>query len=257
MTNPDGLPIWYELITPDPDAAQAFYGAIMGWTAVRQRGGMGDYRVLSAGQTGVGGIMAQPDAMPGGAAWSPYFGAADVDGMAEAAKRLGGEVHVEPTDIPGVGRFAFLADPQGAAFYLMRGDSEEDSRAFAPTVEGHCSWNELVTSDQAAALDFYGTLFDWTKAGAMPMPDGAGDYTFIQSGDTRLGAMMNAAEAGTKPYWNFAFSAGDIDTAKAAVEQGGGTVRHGPMALPDGGWLIQADDPQGARVMFTGTRGRA
>lgn len=254
MTNPDGLPIWYELITPDPDAAQAFYGAVMGWTAERQGGGMGDYRVLSAGETGVGGIMVQPDAMPGGPKWLPYFGVADVDGMTDMVRHLGGEVQLEPTDIPGVGRFSFVTDPQGAAFYLMRGDSDEDSRSFAPTVEGHCSWNELVTSDQDAALDFYGKLFGWTKAGAMPMPGDMGDYTFYQRDDAVLGAMMNSPDETTRPYWNFAFRVGDIDTAHAAVETGGGTVRHGPVEIPGGDWLIQADDGQGAKVMFTGSR---
>ena len=66
-------------------------------------------------------------------------------------------------DIPGVGRFAMVADPQGMVFYIMRGDGSQDSQAFHVTAPGHCGWNELVTSDHKAALAFYGELFNWQK----------------------------------------------------------------------------------------------
>ena len=257
MTNPQGTPIWYELITPRPDAAREFYGAVMGWTCRKMDGGSErDYRVLSAGGEGVGGLMRTPDHAQGmPATWFVYFGVGDVDGMAAKVASLGGTVEMEPTDIPGVGRFAFLSDPQGARFYLMRGDSDDASTAFAPMKAGHCSWNELVTTDQTAALDFYGQLFGWRKTGSMPMGEN-GDYTFIGRDDAMIGAMMNAPEKDTAPYWNFAFTVADIDAAGTAVESGGGTVTHGPIELPgdEGDWLIQGNDPQGAKVMFTGKR---
>ena len=72
-----------------------------------------------------------------------------------------------------------------------------------------------------------------------------------------FGAMMNAPQKDAKPYWNFALQVADIDTTKAAVENSGGTVRVDLMELPnDMGWLIQTDDPQGAKMMFTGPRKR-
>ena len=141
-------------------------------------------------------------------------------------------------------------------FYLMRGHGDQDSTAFAPGKAGHCSWNELVTSDQKAALDFYGKLFGWEKTGAMPMGEN-GEYTFFGKGDVEMfGAVMNAPAPDTSPFWNFAFTVNDIDAAKKAIENGGGTITHGPIELPgdDGDWMIQADDPHGAKVMFTGKR---
>jgi uncharacterized protein len=256
MTNREGTPIWYELMTTDPDAAQQFYGSVMGWTFETMPGGLGrDYRIASANGVTVAGIMQTPDhakGMPD--TWYTYVGVMDVDASAKKVKALGGGVDIEPTDIPGVGRFAFCRDPQEARFYLMRGSSDEDSQAFAPQTAGHFSWNELVTSDQKAALEFYGKLFGWEHGGAMPMGE-QGDYTFINLDSNMIGAMMNARQNGTKPYWNFALQVADIDKAKAAVEKGGGTVRSGPMELPDNsGWLIQADDPTGAKIMFTGPR---
>ncbi|MER0238290.1 VOC family protein [Fulvimarina sp. MAC8] len=256
MPNPHGMPIWYELMTSDQDAAQAFYERAAGWTISKPENGPPgvDYRMFSAGDSDVGGIMKMPDGAPMPPLWSAYIGVDDVDEATEKAQSLGASVHMPPMDIPNVGRFAFLADPQGAVFYVMRGFSDEDSRSFEPETPGHCSWNELVTSDQTAALDFYGKLFGWEKLGAMPMGD-MGDYTFIGVGGTRIGAMMNARDAGAKPLWNFAFTVEDIDKAKEAVEAGGGTITHGPVELPeDSGWLIQMNDPQGAKLMFTGPR---
>lgn len=257
MTNPQGTPIWYELMTDAPDAAQEFYAGVMGWTFQSPPGGMErDYRTFTAtDDEAVGGVMHIPDGAPFGPTWAVYFGVDDVDATVEKLKLLGGSVYMEPQDIPDVGRFAFVSDPQGASFYVMRGDSDEESTAFEPSAPGHCSWNELVTSDQAAALEFYGALFGWEKSGAMPIGDN-GDYSFIRCGDADIGAMMDRPDEhkNSQPFWNFAFQVADIDAAKAAAESGGATVTYGPIKLPDENWLIQVDDPQGARVMFTGAR---
>lgn len=258
MSNREGVPIWYELITDAPDAAQEFYGTVMGWAFSKPPGGLErDYRIFTTSDgEGVGGVMRAPQDASFAPTWAVYFGVTDVDAASEKVTALGGGVEMQPQDIPGVGRMAFVRDPQGAFFYLMRGDSDIESTAFAPMKLGHCAWNELVTSDQQAALKFYRELFGWEKSGAMPM-DEMGDYTFLKSGNTDIGAVMNAPEAGTKPFWNFAFNVVDIDAAKAAAEVGGGTITHGPIELPTAGdWLLQVDDPQGAKVMFTGPRRR-
>ncbi|WP_138932858.1 VOC family protein [Roseovarius arcticus] len=258
MKNSDGTPIWYELITHDPKPAQDFYGAVMEWTFSSPPGGLlRDYRTFAATDgEGVGGVMKAPADASFAPIWAVYFAVADVDAAAQQVKALGGSVHMEPQDIPDVGRFAFVADPQGAMFYLMRGHTDAGSTAFAPMKAGHCSWNELVTSDQDAALAFYGKLFGWEKTGSMPMGKN-GNYTFFGKGDVEMfGAMMNTQDEGAAPFWNFAFNVADIDSAKAAVESGGGTITHGPIELPgdQGDWMIQLNDPQGAKVMFTGKR---
>lgn len=254
MTNREGTPIRYELMTHAPDASQKFYAKVMDWQFQKVLGAPGrGYRIFTD-QNGeaVGGMMEAPEGAGFAPLWAIYFCVADVDAMTQRGISLGGSIHMEPQDIPGVGRFSFVADPQGALFYLMRGDSATDSTAFAPTQAGHCSWNELITGDQNAAQEFYGELFGWKKTGAMPMGE-RGDYTFFGKGDVEMfGAMMNANASDTHPFWHIASNVQDID----AVEAGGGKIRHGPVKLPgdQNEWLIRGDDNEGAKIMFTGPR---
>ncbi|AUM74873.1 VOC family protein [Paracoccus jeotgali] len=253
MQNTQGMPIWYELMTKDPGAVQDFYHRVMGWTFEPMPDAPGgDYHVASIDGTSVAGLMQMQDSPQ--AMWFVYLGVQDVDASAAKVQALGGRVEQAPTDIPGVGRFAFCADPQGAYFYLMRGDSDQRSEAFATATPGHCSWNELITSDQRAALSFYGQLLGWEKGDAMPMGE-AGDYTFLMLDGQMIGAVMDSPDPDAAPYWNFAFQVPEIDAAAEAVRAAGGVVRMGPTDLPDGQmWLVQITDPQGAELMLTGPR---
>lgn len=245
MANPQGTPVWYELLTTDADAAQAFYADIVGWNiAPFGLAGTGDYRILTApdGQ-GIGGLMTVPEGAPMKPGWFAYIGVDDVDATAEKVTALGGSVHIGPMDIPGIGRFAFVADPQGMSFYIMRGDSPEDAQAFAVNSPGHCGWNELVTTDHEAALAFYGALFGWESTEAMPMGP-MGDYAFVDHHGTRIGAMMTAG-AGWPTRWTYYFTVPSIHAAKDRIEQAGGTVTMGPQEVPGPMFIIMGTDPQG------------
>lgn len=253
MANPDGTPIWYELMTTDADGAQRFYADVVGWTIAPTEMGGGDYRILTApdGQ-GAGGLMALPGDAPMKPGWYGYVGVQDVDGIAAKVTQLGGSVHVPPADIPGVGRFAMVADPQGMIFYIMRGDSPQDSQAFSPPNDGHCCWNELVTSDHNAALDFYGTLFGWENNETMSMGE-MGDYCFVDHAGQRLGAMMTAG-AGWPTRWTYYFAVPSIDAAVAKINRGGGAVTQGPHEVPGGAFIVQGTDPQGIAFALTGAK---
>src|SRR3954464_12155051 len=126
MPNSQANFVWHELMTTDADAAEAFYRDVVGWRT--QDAGMPGmrYTILSVGEAGVGGIMTlPPDACAAGArpGWIGYVGVDDVDAYAQRVKAAGGTVHKPPADIPGVGRFAVVADPQGANFVLFKGAS--------------------------------------------------------------------------------------------------------------------------------------
>jgi predicted enzyme related to lactoylglutathione lyase len=253
MANPNGTPIWYELITIDPDVAQKFYADVVGWSiADSGMAGSDDYRILTAPDgLGVGGLTMLPEGAPMKPGWYAYIGVQDVDGTAEEIKRLGGSVDMGPQDIPGVGRFAMVADPQGMRFYIMRGDSPEGSKAFG-MAPGHCGWNELVTSDHEAALVFYGTLFDWENKESMSMGE-MGDYCFVDHAGQRLGAVMTAG-AGWPTRWSYYFTVPSIEAAAERVKAGGGTIHQGPHEVPGGAWIILGADPQGLAFALSGGR---
>jgi predicted enzyme related to lactoylglutathione lyase len=263
MTNPEGTPIWYELMTADPDASKAFYDDVIGWTVEAQPSGEMDYRMIDSGSGGgaVGGVMRLTEGMQAGGAkptWLFYIGVNDVDASVEKIKTAGGSVLMPAWDIPGIGRIAMVADPQGIPFYVMRGASDDTSTAFdrMGMGMGKCNWNELSTPDQAAGNAFYATVFGWTYPDKMPMGP-MGDYVFVNVGDQVIGATMNHPGDGPPPAWRFYFRAPDIEEAAAKVTKNGGTVHAGPMEVPGGDRIIVASDTHGVMfgVVGPGTQG--
>jgi predicted enzyme related to lactoylglutathione lyase len=107
---------WNELQATNLDAAKKFYTALFGWTLKESP----EYIELHAGTKAIGGMMKSqaPPEVP--SYWIPYFAVEDCDATVQKAGAGGAAVHVPPTDIPNVGRFAVLADPQGAAFSVIK-----------------------------------------------------------------------------------------------------------------------------------------
>jgi predicted enzyme related to lactoylglutathione lyase len=110
---------WNELMTTgDPETALGFYKQLFGWTTdTMPMAQGGTYHVVKAANTAIGGVMKMPpEAAAGGMppCWGSYVTVTNVDACAAQVTALGGKVLHPPTDIPGVGRFAVIADPQGA-----------------------------------------------------------------------------------------------------------------------------------------------
>lgn len=117
-----GSMCWNELLTTNVDAAGKFYATTVGWkTEGMDMGPMGTYTIFSrdgSKDTQVAGMMAHPmKGVP--SAWIAYFATTDVDASAKKTTELGGKVVTEPMDIPNIGRFAMVQDPQGAVFALF------------------------------------------------------------------------------------------------------------------------------------------
>lgn len=119
--NEPGTPIWHELVTPDVPAATAFYADVLGVSWEDQPMGEGPpYTCLVVDGRQVGGAMPPPmEGIP--PYWGVYFAVEDVDAAIERATGLGATVVAPAFDVPGVGRMAVLADPQGGMFNLMAG----------------------------------------------------------------------------------------------------------------------------------------
>lgn len=176
---------------------------------------------------------------------------------AEAAPAFYGKVHMPPTDIPNVGRFALVADPQGALFYVMTPTPQPGgggSASFAATEPklGHCAWNELATSNPPAALNFYHDLFGWVKDGDMDMGP-MGKYEFLRH-DFMLGAMMPKRPQLPVSTWTYYFRVADIDVAVEVIKANGGQIVQGPDEIPGGEFSLNAIDPQRAAFALVGPR---
>ena len=262
MTNKHGDFIWYELMTTDADAAQEFYGGLLGWD-FQSAGQEGiDYRQFLMEGTMVGGLMPLSEEMQQGGArplWAGYIGVDDVDATVETVTKRSGEVLMPPQDIPGVGRFAFIKDPQGAPLYIMHpttpNHASESFSTHEPRV-GHCAWNELVTSDPSGAKSFYGDLFGWEKTDTMDMGP-LGEYEIFKNGATRdftFGAMMKKPNEMPVSLWSYYFRVPTVEVAVEYITKNGGQIVNGPMEIPGGDFSLNAVDPQGAFFALVGKK---
>jgi predicted enzyme related to lactoylglutathione lyase len=112
---------WNELGTRDMDRAVAFYSALFRWTPQAMEGGEMPYTMMMNGEAPAGGIYTMPAFMEGiPSHWAPYFAVEDTDETVRRSEELGGTTVMPPDDVPGIGRFALLRDPQGATFYVIR-----------------------------------------------------------------------------------------------------------------------------------------
>jgi predicted enzyme related to lactoylglutathione lyase len=247
--------IWYELMTTDPDAAAAFYGAVVGWKIVGQpdpAGGI-DYRhIIRSDGSGNGGVLGLTSEMCDGGArpcWLGYLSVADVDAAVQAIEADGGKLLMPAFDLD-VGRIAMVLDPQGVPFYVMKpippaGVTDATSDVYDRNAVQHISWNELYTPDLDGAKAFYASHFHFEFNESMPMGE-MGDYCFIDHGGQQIGAMMQKPREVPMGLWNFYIRVPKLDTAIAAVKAGGGQVINGPMEVPGGEWIVNGMDPQGA-----------
>ena len=261
MANENGDFVWYELMTTDADAAQDFYTGLIGWNWADSGQDGVDYRIFSAGSEQIGGMLALNEEMTAGGAqpaWLGYVQTDDLSGALSKWKAAGGSVMIEGQEVPGVGPFAMVTDPQGVPLYLIDDQSGEESTAFSayePKV-GHCAWNELVTADPGAAKSFYGDIYGWVVGESMDMGP-MGQYEMLKNGEARdfmFGAVMKKPDEMPVSAWAYYFRVPDIDAAQAYIEEKGGQIMNGPMEIPGGDFVIQGSDPQGAFFSIIGAR---
>lgn len=237
--------VWYEHMTKDPAAAIAFYGDVIGWKT--QPFPMNPEYIMWTGSQGpLGGVMKLPEeAAKMGAPphWSGHVQVADVDATVALTKTLGGRIYKEPMDIPTVGRFAVIADPQGAVIMIFKPNST--MTLHDGSKEGEFCWRELLTSDSAAGFAFYARVFGWQLLQEMDM-GAMGIYRIFGVGGKQMGGMMTIPRgAPMPPAWLYYTETSDLDAAIGRATKLGAKVLNGPMPVP-GGRIAQLLDPQGA-----------
>ena len=242
--------VWHELMTTDPDAAQAFYKKVIGWKTSQMQGGQMRYDFWQTGDTPdtmVGGLMAmQPGAlaMKAPPSWTAYIEVPDADATVKQATKLGAKVLVEPKTVEQAGRFAVLQDPQGAVFAVITSETAPAPETDPKPLE--FSWHELGTSDPAAAIKFYEQLFGWVKQSEFDMGKMGVYHMFGRDRFTYGGIMRKPPEAPATYWLHYVLVPDSADAAVERAKKAGGKLMLGPMDVPGGDRVAILSDPQGA-----------
>ena len=118
-----GSVIWVDSMSRDVEASKRFYEAVFGWKPEAfESNGAGEYWTFNKDGRGIAGVFPPMEGMPDQVPsyWQIHLGVTDADGVARRAAELGGTVQAGPFDIPTVGRYASIADPQGASFGILQ-----------------------------------------------------------------------------------------------------------------------------------------
>lgn len=237
-----GTPCWVDLITPDPEGAIAFYGALHGWTAREAMPGGGHWFFERDGAVvaGLGRLGEEQRTAGATPAWMMYVRVADAEASVAQAQELGGRVVVGATFAEGAGSFAGVADPQGGVTLLWQPAGLIGAEVVNEV--GAWCWDDLQTGDPEAAAPFYEGLFGWTVT---DIPGAGGAYRSISHEGRNIAGIMRATREIDQPYWTVYVGVEDVDAALQRSADAGGRVIVEPMTVPSGRFAVGLD-PQGA-----------
>jgi predicted enzyme related to lactoylglutathione lyase len=234
--------IWHVLITKDSEKAAKFYKSLFDWTYLERDMGSWIYRMVVAGPGPIGGIIHEDEVSH--PHWVPYVAVDDVDAAAARGVELGGSTSVPPTNIPQTGRFAQIEDPQGGRLAVYTG--RPGTQGFDPDVPipGRVCWNEILTSDDHAALKYYSAMFGWTDAPKDLGP--MGTYHLQMLGSAQVGGLMKNPLPNLSTMWIPYFYVEDLDASTKKGAALGAKVVLPPQPIPEVGRFSYLTDPVGA-----------
>lgn len=243
--------VWHELSTKDAEAAKAFYGEIFNW----KFGGEGGYTHIQAGDEMIGGIRVMNANEQQPPSWLGYVGVDDVAATVSNITGAGGRVYMPTTTISNTGTFAVTADPTGGVFAPWKSarPSEDVEKSEMPKPFTFV-WDELVTTDPAAAGTFYEKVFGWSQR-SMDMGGGM-IYTLLDrpgvknfKGDQQsAGGMMKSPPGVPHSFWIAYVGVDNCDKLCERATRLGAQVTVGPMDIPNVGRFACWFDPQQAAI---------
>ena len=238
--------VWHDLLTDDVEAAQSFYGDLLGWKFEETTGPKGGpyTLILTASGQLVGGMLEVED--PGSGAdysrWLGYYAVPDVDSATRSVERSGGRVVASPQEIGDLARASAVQDADGAVVGLLT--SRVGYPVERPAIgSGEVAWNELVTAEPGSMAEFYAGL---VSGSVSEEARGEFVYRFLESdGRSRAGVMLRPSDQ-LQPLWLTYFAVDDVDAVSARVASLGGER----LLAPDGdirdGRIALVTDPGGA-----------
>jgi predicted enzyme related to lactoylglutathione lyase len=235
--------VWHEILSTNTKASVKFYTELFGWTtAEMDMGPMGTYTLFKRGEDQVGGCMQAQGGAP--THWLAYAMVESVDGAAEKAKSLGATVLVPPMEVPNIGRWTVLRDPQGAVLAAFTAPANspapKDENKRGP---GEFCWDELMTQDTDAAVKFYSAIWGWTMKA--PKADDPHGYWHVQrEGNIDCGGMMKSPPDMPSAWLSY-IGVANVDTAFAKAQGLGAKPVVEPRDIPGTGRFAVLTDPTG------------
>jgi uncharacterized protein len=247
-SNTPGAPCWIDLMTPDRDAAEKFYGSLFGWTMEAPHEEFGGYANFLRDGRPVAGCMPNDGSFGAANGWSVYLEVEDARATTEKARQHGAQVVSEPMDIADLGTQVILVDPAGALVGLWQPGKHQGFAARAE--DGAPAWFETLSKDYEKSVAFYREVLGWNTY--------SGDtdefrYTTLGEGEAALAGIMDAADLlGDQPSrWQLYVQVADPDATVAQAESlGGGVTR--PAEDTPYGRLAVLTDPAGLEFNVIG-----
>ncbi len=214
MTQQTGNFVWFELLTDDVDQSLAHYEKVLGWKPRTMDMGEYTYNMLGRGEVGHCGVVEPVQAgVPNH--WTSYVAVKDVDATVAKVEAAGGAVIVPPTDLPDVGRFARIADPEGASLNVFEAKNPDNSST-------GFHWNELWCQRPTETLKFYERVLGAeVTSTAMPF----GDYFMLEFDGRATGGVVKAPSPDMPAHWLPYATVDDADEATRRAQADGGTLR--------------------------------
>ncbi len=205
---------WRELMTPKPEDSERFYSELFNWKIKTEPFGPSVYRLLHAGTKQVGGIMEFNKAgIP--AHWVSYVTVDDVDATANRAKQNGGTIANPPTDIPNIGRFAVLLDPQGAVTVAFKSaHPENEPKPSERPQAGEFCWEQLNTTAVDKGIAFYEKVYGWKT-------EAQGGMKIFNAGSAQVATVMQAPQGVPASWLTYVVVPKLADACKRAQTLGG------------------------------------
>jgi hypothetical protein len=254
MLHPEGLFGWIDLMTRDPQGAEAFYSGLFGWTHVDLPTPLGEpYTQFSKDGRLVCGMSPMMPGVPEevGAFWNSYVIVEDADAAVARVEQAGGSVRLPAMDVMDQGRMAMAVDPSGAVVGLWQPRAHEGAEVF--NEPGSLTWNELQSKDPDAARPFYEAVFGWQWVQGPAPGYWVANLPAKQGADKASAGAMGippGAPADMPSMWMVYFAVEDCDASMAAAEGLGAhvflpAIRMGPRKFgglvdPAGGYFLVA-----------------
>jgi len=251
-----GKVIWHDLITSKPTESQRFYGELFGWEfesvgSVLGFGSNDAYTIIRNNGRLIGGMInanslrrkTEGDISQ----WVTLFSVADIDSAAAKIESEGGEILTPPTTLQQRGKIAVAADSSGALFAILQ--TRDGDPADREPATNDFLWDELWTTDVAAASSFYSNVLGFSYTDENTVDDNRDeDYRVFRASDTpRAGVMINPFTDVT-PVWVNYIRVEDPAAITARVESLGGRILIDSQPRDIGGTVAFVAGPSGAGI---------